>query len=107
TDVHDAMRAAAAVAVPSRWYENMPITVLEAFATGVPVVASALGGMPELIDDDRDGILVPPDEPGPLAAALSSLVSEPGRAFEMGTTGRAKAERDYAPASHLERIEAL
>jgi glycosyltransferase involved in cell wall biosynthesis len=106
-DVHDAMRAAAVVAVPSRWYENMPITVLEAFATGVPVVASALGGLPELIDDDRDGILVPPDEPGPLAAALSSLSSEPGRAFEMGAAGRAKAERDYTPASHLERIETL
>jgi glycosyltransferase involved in cell wall biosynthesis len=107
TAVHEAMRSAAVVAVPSRWYENMPITVLEAFAAGVPVVASALGGLPELIDDDRDGILVPPDEPGILADALTSLTDGADRAFEMGRNARAKVEDRFTPASHLARIDAL
>jgi glycosyltransferase involved in cell wall biosynthesis len=105
--VHEAMRSAAMVAVPSRWYENMPITVLEAFAAGVPVVASALGGIPELIDDGRDGILVPPDEPGILAEALAALTDGVDRAFEMGRNARAKVEDRFTPASHLARIDAL
>jgi glycosyltransferase involved in cell wall biosynthesis len=106
-DVHEALRTAAVATVPSRWYENMPITVLEAFAAGVPVVASALGGLPELIEDGRDGMLVPPDEPGALADALRSVTSDTVRAFAMGMAGREKIERDYSPASHLGRIEAL
>jgi glycosyltransferase involved in cell wall biosynthesis len=106
-DVHDAMRAAAVVAVPSRWYENMPITVLESFAAGVPVVASAVGGIPELIDQGLDGVMVPPDDPRALATALTSLTSRPARALEMGAAARAKAERDFTPAAHLERVDAL
>jgi glycosyltransferase involved in cell wall biosynthesis len=105
--VHDAMRAASVAVVPSRWYENMPIAVLEAFAAGVPVVASAIGGLPELIDDGSDGILVPPDEPGVLARTLTTLTTEPRRAFDMGRAARAKAEREHAPAAHLARVHAL
>jgi glycosyltransferase involved in cell wall biosynthesis len=106
-EVHDAMRGSAVVVVPSRWYENMPITVLEAFAAGLPVVASALGGIPELIEDGRDGVLVPPEDPMALAEALRTLASDPERAFGMGTAARAKAERVYTPAGHLERIHLL
>jgi glycosyltransferase involved in cell wall biosynthesis len=107
SEVHARMREAAVVAMPSRWYENMPIAVLEAFASGVPVVASELGGIPELIDDGVDGILVPPDEPADLADALTSLTDDRPRAFRMGKAARAKVEEHYAPGSHLERIEAL
>jgi glycosyltransferase involved in cell wall biosynthesis len=106
-DVHEAMREAAVVVLPSRWYENMPITVLESFAAGVPVVASALGGMPELIEDGVDGILVPPDDPLALASALRSLVSDPSRALRMGAAARAKVERDHRPDLHLQRVHAL
>jgi glycosyltransferase involved in cell wall biosynthesis len=106
-DVYEGLRAASVVAVPSRWYENMPITVLEAFAAGVPVVASDLGGLPELIDDGGDGFLVPPDEPGILAEALTSLAADPPRAFEMGRAARTKVVDRHAPGSHLERIDAV
>jgi glycosyltransferase involved in cell wall biosynthesis len=106
-DVRDSMRAAAVVVVPSRWYENMPITVLESFAAGVPVVASGLGGIPELIEDGRDGMLVPAEDPMALAQSLRSMTSDPGRAFTMGAAARAKAERLYSPAGHLERIDSL
>jgi glycosyltransferase involved in cell wall biosynthesis len=62
--------------VPSRWVENQPLAILEAFAWGVPVVASALGGMSELVEDGRNGRLFPVGSAGGLAKALSELASD-------------------------------
>jgi glycosyltransferase involved in cell wall biosynthesis len=98
---------ATAVAVPSRWYENQPMTVLEAFAAGRPVVASALGGIPELIDDTVDGRLVPHDDVAAMADALDPLLRDPDRADAMGRAGLAKVRRDFAPARHLARLTAI
>ncbi len=75
--VHRLMLAASVVAVPSRWYENQPMVVLEALSRGVPVVASALGGLPELIQPGVTGSLVPPNDPAALAAALAPFVADP------------------------------
>jgi glycosyltransferase involved in cell wall biosynthesis len=97
---------ASAVAVPSRWYENQPMTVLEAFAAGRPVVASALGGIPELIDDGVDGRLVPYDDVEAMADALGPLLRDADKADAMGRAGLAKVQRDYAPARHLARLMA-
>jgi glycosyltransferase involved in cell wall biosynthesis len=99
--------SAVALVVPSRYYENMPLAVLEGFAVGVPVVASALGGLTELIDPGTDGAVVPPNDPGALAEALGDLLSSPARAFEMGQAGRAKAEREFAPDRHLDRLDRI
>ena len=70
-EVQRLMLAAAVVVVPSRWYENQPMVVLEALARGVPVVGSDLGGMPELIEPGATGELVPANDPPALAAALT------------------------------------
>ncbi len=101
------LRSATVVAVPSRWHENQPMAVLEAFACGAPVVATDLGGLPELVEPGRDGHVVPAGDPAALAAALADLLCDPERALEMGRAGRAKVERRFAPGLHLERLDAI
>jgi glycosyltransferase involved in cell wall biosynthesis len=96
---------AVAVVLPSRWYENQPMIVLEAFARGVPVVASDLGGTPELIRHGTDGFLVPPDDPVSLASALQTLLDDPARTRAMGKAARERSLTDFAPDVHLARLD--
>jgi len=98
---------AIALVLPSRWYENQPMIVLEAFARGVPVVASDLGGTPELVRHGTDGFLVPPDDPGALASALQALLDDPARARAMGKAALERALTDFAPDVHLARLDAV
>ena len=63
--------------VPSIWDENSPLVVHEAFAAGIPVVASNVGGLCEVIADGIDGLLLPAGEPAALAAAIARLVEDP------------------------------
>lgn len=63
---------------PSIWVENQPLAIREAFASGLPVVTSDLGALPESVRDGVDGLLVPPGDPRALAAALARLVDEAG-----------------------------
>jgi glycosyltransferase involved in cell wall biosynthesis len=105
--LHALIRAAAVAVVPSRWHENQPMAVLEAFACGVPVVGTDLGGLPELITEGVDGAVVPPDDPAALAGALADLLTDPQRALAFGRAGRRKIERDFTPAVHLARLREL
>jgi glycosyltransferase involved in cell wall biosynthesis len=93
--------------VPSRWNENQPLTILESYAAGVPAVVTGLGGMPELVLDGVDGVVVPMEDPDALAAALLSLAAAPGRAAEMGRLGRDRLSREFDPDLHLRRLEAV
>ena len=106
-EMAELMRAAAVVAVPSRCYENQPLTVLEAFAAGVPVVGSALGGIAELVVPGETGELVPPNDPQALARALDSVLLSPERAMAMGRQGRRKVEAEHSPAGHVARLRAV
>lgn len=74
----DALGDIDAVVVPSQWIENAPFIIREAFAAGVPVVASDLGGMAEMVQHDTDGLLFEPGNPRVLAAQISRLLDEPG-----------------------------
>ncbi len=65
--------------VPSRWYENTPFVLLEAFAAGVPVLAADLGGMREIVRDGQNGELFAPDDPADLRRRLERLATEPER----------------------------
>ena len=103
-EVQDAMRSALAVVVPSRWYENQPITVLEAMASGVPAIGTRLGGIPELIIDGVTGFTVPADDAAALAARMRELIERPGAAHEMGQAARKVAASDFTPALHLRRV---
>jgi glycosyltransferase involved in cell wall biosynthesis len=64
-----------AIVLPSVWWENSPVTALEALAAGLPVIASATGGVPEIVTHGVTGWLVPPGEPGPLQDALAGLAA--------------------------------
>jgi glycosyltransferase involved in cell wall biosynthesis len=106
-EVHRLVRSAAVAVMPSRGYENAPMGILEAFACGVPVVGTAHGGIPELIDAGVDGELVPPGDDRELAAALDRLVADPAAAWEMGRAGRRRVEDRFSPGGHLERLGEL
>ena len=71
--------------------EGISNTVLEAMATGLPVVATRVGGNPELVEEDVTGALIPPREPAALAAAIGGYLGEPARRFAHGAAGRRRA----------------
>jgi glycosyltransferase involved in cell wall biosynthesis len=104
--VHRLMLAACVVAVPSRWYENQPMVVLEALARGVPVVGSALGGLPELIEPGSTGALVPANDPVALSAALAPFIADPAYGMSMRDRARQHVVTEFSPERHLERIDA-
>jgi starch synthase len=81
-------------AIPSV-YEPLGIVNLEAMACGTAVVGSRTGGIPEVVADGETGLLVPPDEPRPLADALNTLLRDPGRARAMGQAGRKRAVAEF------------
>ncbi|GAB2821402.1 glycosyltransferase family 4 protein [Actinoallomurus bryophytorum] len=73
--------------------EGMPNAVLEAMAAGLPVIATAVGGVPEIVSDGVTGILVPARAPADLAAAIEAIAGDPLLRSRMGTAGREHAER--------------
>jgi glycosyltransferase involved in cell wall biosynthesis len=95
------------VVLPSRWYENLPYTVMEAFASSKAVVASRIGGVPEMVDDGVNGLLVPAGDAAALAAALRRMLGDRRAREEMGRRGREKAERRYGREKHYQEIERI
>ena len=84
------LREADLVVLPSRW-EGCPYVVLEAFRAGVPVVAGAVGGVPELVRDGESGVLVPPGDAPALASALLGLLDDPARRRRLAEGARGAA----------------
>jgi len=82
-------------AIPSL-YEPLGIVNLEAMACGTAVAGSRVGGIPEVVADGETGLLVAPDDPAELAAALNSLLADPGRAGAMGAAGRKRALAEFS-----------
>ncbi|OHV36402.1 MULTISPECIES: glycogen synthase [Pseudofrankia] len=76
-------------------YEPLGIVNLEAMACGAAVVASRVGGIPEVVDDGVTGLLVPPDDPPALAAAMNELLADPARSGAMGRAGRDRAVTEF------------
>jgi alpha-maltose-1-phosphate synthase len=76
-------------------YEPLGIVNLEAMACGTAVVGTRVGGIPEVVADGETGLLVPPDDPAALAAALNALLLDPARAIAMGAAGRKRAAAEF------------
>jgi glycosyltransferase involved in cell wall biosynthesis len=102
--VRELLAGSIASVVPSRWYENQPMAILESFAARVPVVATNLGGIPELIQDEVEGLVVAPDDPAALAAAMRRLSDDPDWAHRMGTNAHLRLCEHFSPEGHLERL---
>ncbi|HEY3065454.1 MAG TPA: glycogen synthase [Methylomirabilota bacterium] len=97
---------AAVFACPSV-YEPFGLINLEAMACETAVVASAVGGILEVVDDGKTGLLVPPGQPAALATALRRLLDKPEEAREMGRAGRRRVEEKFSWASVAERTEEI
>jgi GT2 family glycosyltransferase/glycosyltransferase involved in cell wall biosynthesis len=84
-DVAEALSGIDVLVVPSIWPENSPLVVQEAFVAGIPVVASRIGGIPELVEDGRNGLLFRAGDASDLARVLARLIHEPGLLARLGT----------------------
>jgi glycosyltransferase involved in cell wall biosynthesis len=82
------------VVLPS-YTEGLPNVALEASAAGVPVVATAVGGTPEVVDDGVTGFLVPPGDPATLVAKMQSLLDDESLRCRMGDAGRARMRTQF------------
>jgi glycosyltransferase involved in cell wall biosynthesis len=91
---------------PSR-ADNLPLAILEAMASGIPVVGTRVGGIPELVVDGETGLVVEPDDPAALAAALDSLARSPQRRHELGERGRERAAEHFSAEGVARRTVAL
>jgi glycosyltransferase involved in cell wall biosynthesis len=87
--------------------EGFPLTLLEAMAVGLPVVASEIDGPIEIIEEGQTGRLVPDDDPDRLAEALAELASDPAAAKPLGEAARAMVLSEYGPAQLARRLEAV
>jgi glycosyltransferase involved in cell wall biosynthesis len=95
--------AADVVAIPSL-SEGSPNVLLEAMAFGVPVVATRVGGIPEIVNDGETALLVPAQDPGAMAAAIERLLSDPVTASTLAGQARRKVETDYSPESRAKTL---
>ena len=102
--VADVLAAVDVFVMPSR-HEGLGVAVLEAMAAGLPVVASAVGGIPETVESERTGVLVAPQDPAALAAAIASLLREPDRARRLGAAGRARVLAEFSMERMADRYE--
>ena len=98
-----ALREADIFLLPST-SEGLPVALLEAMAYGKPIVATRVGGIPDVLADGTEGVLVPPGDVAALAAAVGELVGDPDRARELG---RAAKERvaELTPATIAKRLD--
>ena len=101
-----AYNAADVVAYPTR-ADNQPLVVMEALACGVPVVSTAVGGVPEMIRPGETGLLAQPGDADGFRNGLEEMLGDPGRRMEMGRRARAFAEREYGLKQWVRAMEAV
>jgi glycosyltransferase involved in cell wall biosynthesis len=99
-----ALSQAALTVVPSECYENLPLAALEALALGRPVVATRMGGLPEIVDDGETGRLVPPGDSPALATAIARLWEEPQLTAAMGRRAHAVAAARFTLERQTEQL---
>jgi glycosyltransferase involved in cell wall biosynthesis len=106
--LHDEVRAARAVVLPSESYENAPMSVLEAYALGKPVIGARIGGIPEQIREGRTGYTVPSGDPDALALALRQVDDLPDAEIaDLGREARRWVEQEFSASIYRERMTDL
>lgn len=106
-DADELVGDAALAVVPSVWEEAFGLAALEPMARGVPVVASRVGGLPEVVADGETGLLVPPGDEEALVTAMRTLLTDEQRRHEMGRKGRERVEGHFSWDDQVARITSL
>jgi glycosyltransferase involved in cell wall biosynthesis len=106
-EVRDLMAGAQALLMPSLWYEGFPMTLLEAFSAGLPVLASRLGALAELVDEGETGLQFASADPNDLARVVRAAFDDPARLALMGQAARKVYELRYTPEKNLPHLEAI
>lgn len=94
TEVAELLEEADMLVLPS-FAEGVPVVLMEAMASRIPVIASLVAGIPELVTEGESGFLIPPGDVATLSARMAALMAAPARAAEMGAAGRRKVEADF------------
>jgi len=89
------------------WWEAMPLSILEAMASGLPVIASRVGDIPRVVEDGVTGLLVPPRDPERLSEALASLIDDPEGRRRMGAAGRRRVAEHFTASRAIAAIDGL
>jgi glycosyltransferase involved in cell wall biosynthesis len=105
-DIADVLAAGDLFAMPSL-SEGLPLALVEAMSFGLPVVVSRVGGVPEVVTDGVEGLLVPPSDSAALAAAIRSLLDDTALRRRQGDAARTRALRDFAIGTMVDRYERL
>jgi glycosyltransferase involved in cell wall biosynthesis len=106
--LNDAIATARAVVVPSEWYENAPLAVLEAYALGKPVIVSAIGGLPELVADGESGWTFPAGSVEALASRLREIAElANGEVEAAGFAARQLAATEFSARRYLDGVRAI
>jgi glycosyltransferase involved in cell wall biosynthesis len=105
-EVADALAEADLFVLPS-FAEGVPVVLMEAMAARLPVVASRIAGVPELVEDGTSGLLVPPGDAAALATAVGTLLADPERRARMGQAGRARVLAEFDQATEAARLDGL
>ena len=103
-ELNDLIRKAAFVVVPSECYENCSMVVLEAMAFGKPVIGSRIGGIPEQVEDNKNGLLFEMGNVEQLTRKMAILVEDKSLRMKMGRESRKKLEREYSLQDHCEGL---
>lgn len=106
-DVAAVLRALDILVLPSTAHEGVPQIILQAQACGVPVVATRVGGIPEVVEDGVTGVLVPPADGAALAAALQPLLEDPARRARLAAAARGRFLENHTLDRMCERVETL
>ncbi|PWB82114.1 MAG: hypothetical protein C3F08_00455 [Candidatus Methylomirabilota bacterium] len=100
-------RGARFLVVPSLWFEGCPLVILEAMSNGLPVIASRIGGLPELVDDGVTGLLFEPGDAEELANKMRALWLDTATCRKMGQAGRGRALKEHSESVFWNRLQAI
>ena len=101
------MQSAIALVMPSTWYENFPLTLVEAFGAGLPVIASRIGALAELVEDGVTGLLFEPGNAADLARVMRWAADHPQQMAAMGARARLRFDALYTPAINYRQLRTI
>ncbi len=106
-DAREILQSADVCVIPSVWQDAFPLAVMEAMALAKPVIATSVGGIPEMIENRVHGLLVPPGDESALATALDEVMDNPEVAMRFGEAARIRVSECFTPEQQIRKILAL